>query len=195
MKYLFSIILALLSMNAAAADTGDLTFIDWERLPIDSVLPLYTEVVPLETDYRSNTYTVSVEFPEWKPVNAREREVLDLRFASEIADTLEIGATVGVSRRQGMLDIAFVPIVRTGKTYQKLISGKIVITAHPKAKAKKPSVKKASPKAEAEKKPQVKKTPAKTAKASPAKKADPAAKKSEAKTAKKSSADTENKKA
>ena len=140
MKYLFSIILALLSMNAAAADTGDLTFIDWERLPIDSVLPLYTEVVPLETDYRSNTYTVSVEFPEWKPVSAREREVLDLRFASEIADTLEISATVGVSRRQGMLDIAFVPIVRTGKTYQKLISGKIVITAHPKAKAKKPSI-------------------------------------------------------
>lgn len=140
MKYLFSIILALLSMNAAAADTGDLTFIDWERLPIDSVLPLYTEVVPLETDYRSNTYTVSVEFPEWKPVSAREREVLDLRFASEIADTLEISATAGVSRRQGMLDIAFVPIVRTGKTYQKLISGKIVITAHPKAKAKKPSI-------------------------------------------------------
>ncbi|MCR5820885.1 MAG: type IX secretion system sortase PorU [Bacteroidaceae bacterium] len=136
MKYLFSILLSVLTMNVAATGTGDFTFIDWERLPIDSILPQYTEVVPLETDYRQNNYTVNVEFAEWQTVTAREQEIIARRFASEISDTLTISATKGVSRRKGMLDIAFVPIIRSGNTYLKLLSGKIVITAHPTAAAK-----------------------------------------------------------
>ena len=41
------------------------TQMDWDEMRIDSLLPVYTEVIPLETDYRSHTYTVGVSYPEW----------------------------------------------------------------------------------------------------------------------------------
>lgn len=122
---------AALTQGISAQQEKELAFtsLDWNEMQIDSVLPVYTEVVPLETDYRMHTYTVSVLYPEYVALTAKEAEVAE-RFDSLISETIDVETFVGIERGRGLLDISFIPIRRQGTRYEKLISAQIVINAH-----------------------------------------------------------------
>jgi len=124
LRHLLTLLFVLVAMAARAQD---ITTLDWAEMKIDTVLPYYTEVVPLESDYRRYDYTVRVEYPEWGALNAREQEAIQ-KFADQIKDSLEVETYVGVSRKVGVLDISFVPIICKNGEYQKLLSAKISIT-------------------------------------------------------------------
>lgn len=109
----------------------DFTRLDWNSLKIDSVLPTYKEVVPLETDYRFFDYHVRVAYPEWAPLTKDEIAVAEC-FQTLLADTLQMETFVGISRGQGLLDISFIPIIHQGGRYLKLLSGKVEIIPTPK---------------------------------------------------------------
>ncbi len=109
----------------------NITTLDWDEMRIDSVLPVYSEVVPLESDYRLYSYSVTIEYPEWAPLNTKETEVCK-QYADHIGEELDIRSQVTVSRKAGMLDIAFHPLVFRDGRYFKLLSGKMVITPQPK---------------------------------------------------------------
>ena len=134
MKKLHTLIL-LLTMAfmplSAFAYTDDLTYMDWREMKIDSILPVYTEVVPLESDYRLYDYSVRVSYPEYAPLKGEEQRVAE-RYADLLADTLRIDTHVGVMRGKGSLDIAFIPIVRRHGRYEKLISCKLEIVPQPR---------------------------------------------------------------
>ncbi len=119
----------LMLLFPLTAYTQDFTQFDWKQLRIDSVVPTYHEVVPLETDYRLYDYTVRILYPEWAPLTAAETERLKAIPGSDeaVADTLRIEAEVGISRSKGLLDISFVPIIRSNDRYLKLLSGKVEI--------------------------------------------------------------------
>lgn len=117
----------LVSLFPCVANAQPITTLNWDELRIDSVLPVYTEVIPLESDYRRYDYTVAVEYPEWAPLTADEVRRLK-RIGTPIAETLQIHSSVSVCRKQGMLDVAFVPIIRKGNSYRKLLSASITIT-------------------------------------------------------------------
>ena len=109
----------------------EITNLNWDELKIDSVLPVYTEVVPLQSDYSLYNYSVTIEYPEYAPLTPKETEEA-LKFDSLIKERIDIESFVGVSRGEGMLDIAFVPIIRRGSSYLKLLSAQIVINSTPK---------------------------------------------------------------
>ena len=132
-KY-FMLILAILFaalLPIRAQVESAFTRLDWAEMHIDSVLPVYSEVVPLESDWRSNSYSVQLEFPEYAPLSRAEAEVA-ARFDSLIGEQVRIESHVGVLRGAGMLDIAFIPIVRRDGHYEKLLSARVMIT--PEAK-------------------------------------------------------------
>lgn len=118
------LLLALCSLTGRAQQT--FTQLDWNELRIDSVLPHYTEVVPLETDYHLFNYYARVRYPEWAELTKQEAAVAE-QHADEVADTLRISTFVGISRGQGLIDIDFVPIVRREGKFWKLLSGKVEI--------------------------------------------------------------------
>lgn len=126
MRKLF-LYLLLLTIGLPLRAADDFTVFDWHALRIDSVLPVYTEVVPLESDYRRWDYVVQVLYPEWGALTQQETKAVQQHDA-HIHEQLDIRTHVSVSRKVGELDIAFVPIVRRGSAYRKLLSGKIVIT-------------------------------------------------------------------
>ena len=119
-----ALISLLLSMNANAQES--LTFLDWEVIAQDTLCPVYSEAVPLETDYRTNDYTVVLEYPAWDALNENETRLAH-RYADQIEDTIRISHYISVSRGKGQLNISFVPIVRKSGNYLKLTSAKIVI--------------------------------------------------------------------
>lgn len=136
-KRLLLVIVALCGMTGFAPSlqgrdgVGLITYLDWDELRIDSVLPLYTEVVPLETDYRLNDYSVNIEYPEWALLTKAEAQRVE-RIGQPIGEELSVRSHVSVSRKQGMLDISFVPIVKRDGRYLKLLSASISISAKSK---------------------------------------------------------------
>jgi hypothetical protein len=132
MKRTFLYLYCLLAyLSAFGQGRGGFTTLDWQVLRIDSVLPVYSEVVPLETDYRQNTYSVQLEYPEYAPLNRHEAEVVH-RYDSLIGEQIRVESSVGVLRKQGVVDLSFVPIVRQDGVYKKLLSARIVIKPTPK---------------------------------------------------------------
>lgn len=121
----------LLQLPQAAWSADDFTYLDWDVLRIDSVLPYYTEVVPLESDYRANDYQVRIDYPEYRELTAAESGVAS-RYDSLVGERIEVESSVGVQRKRGMLDISFIPVIRRQGKYLKLVSAKITII--PKAK-------------------------------------------------------------
>ena len=114
------------SLTSVGQGRGGFTTLDWQVMRIDSGLPVYSEVVPLETDYRQNTYAVKLEYPEYGPLSKKEMEIVQ-RFDSLIGERIEVQSSVGVQRKQGVMDLSFVPIIRRDGTYMKLLSARIVI--------------------------------------------------------------------
>lgn len=119
------LLLSLLPFMGVRAQ--DFTQFDWNVLRIDSMLPTYSEVVPLEGDARLREYSVRVLYPEWAPLTKAEQEVA-AREQDRLADSLQIDAFVGFSRGQAMLDISFIPVIYRDGQYLKLLSGKVMIT-------------------------------------------------------------------
>ena len=129
MKRLITIfMLAALTQAITAQQELAFTSLDWNEMRIDSVLPVYTEVVPLETDYRMHSYTVSILYPEYAPLSGKEAQVAE-QFDSLLSEQINVETFVGIERGKGLLDISFIPIRRQGAKYEKLISAQIVINA------------------------------------------------------------------
>ena len=103
------------------------------QVRIDSVLPVYTWQKALGAGYADSVYTVSIEYPEFVDMSANE-----VRRYQEISDEPlpalpEVSQTVGVARKQGMLDVSFVPLVFRDGRYQKLVSFKLNVQAKARA--------------------------------------------------------------
>jgi hypothetical protein len=107
--------------------------IDWTTQQIDSVIPVYTEVIPLPGDYTHYTYTVSLEYPEFEPLTARETAALKRILTStsgprKVLDEMPMIETyTGVSRKKGELDVLVQPVVYRDGIYQRLLNAKLVL--------------------------------------------------------------------
>lgn len=133
MRHIHILLTMLIASLSARAQT--ITTLDWNELRIDSILPTYSEVVPLAKDYAAYTFDVKMEYATWVPLTPAE-EMVARRFINELSDTINIYSHVGSSRGEGMLDIAFTPIIydRTTETMKKLLQCKLSIMATPKAR-------------------------------------------------------------
>lgn len=107
------------------------TQLDWSVLKIDSVLPTYTEVIPLGEDYQAYDYQVVLEYPEYVPVTKDEQYWLKKQQAV-LPSEPEISTHIGVSRKQGFLDLAFIPVVFQDGQYKKLVSCRIKLNGTPR---------------------------------------------------------------
>ena len=125
-------VVASSAMGEAGNISADFTRLDWNALRIDSVLPTYTEVIPLESDYRNYDYTVTLEYPEYAPLTPAECMVAE-KYDSLVSEHINVSTFVGVQRKVGMLDISFLPIIRKDGKYLKLTSARITITPIPKS--------------------------------------------------------------
>ena len=128
-------ILLLCALHGLCLRAQEFTTLDWSVLRIDSVLPVYTEVVPLETDCRMFDYTVRIEYPQYAELTKEEAAVAR-RYAGSLADSVVVDTHVGMQRGEGMLDISFVPVVCRNERFYKLLSARISIipSARPNAR-------------------------------------------------------------
>lgn len=125
--YILSFVFACCVSQGAKAG-HDIFYIDWDVLPLDSVMPCYTEVIPLESDYREHDYRVRLLYPEWKEMSKSE-SLRMMKWEESVSYDLNIRTFVGVSRGKGMLDVTFLPVVKRDGKFLKLLSAKMEIEA------------------------------------------------------------------
>ena len=124
------IILTILALLLCAPRVAAQTFtdIDWEAFAHDTILPRYRCSVNLDEDFSCFKYSADIEFPEFVPMS--ESEISRYRLNSR-KDTLpswpQIASSVGISAKQGVLDVEFTPVVFLDGSYQKINSFKLVI--------------------------------------------------------------------
>lgn len=111
----------------------DFTRLDWDVLHIDSLVPHYTEVIPLDSDFAAYDYTVSVRYPELRPLTEAETVRLSA-LVQQLPENPEVESRVGISRKQGYLDVRFIPIVCRDGRYYKILSCQIAIDRHRKSR-------------------------------------------------------------
>ena len=123
---IFTIMMLLCGLHVSSQVFTD---VDWEVFERDSILPRYRCSVPLDEDFSCFIYSADIEYPEFVPMKDSEvaRYGLDKQN-----DTLPswplVSASVGVSAKQGVLDVEFIPIVFLDGCYQKITSFKLVTT-------------------------------------------------------------------
>lgn len=120
-----AIYLLLMFCTGMSAGAADFFEVDWKKIPLDSICPMYTEVIPLEGIATKN-YEVRLLYPEWKEMSKSESNAM-LQWRDRVGVDLCVGTFVGRYRGKIMLDVSFVPVVlRDGKFY-KLMSAKMEI--------------------------------------------------------------------
>lgn len=126
------LLITFYTLSALMINAQDkLTFLDWNLIATDTLCPVYSEVVPLESDYNSNDYRIILEYPTWDKLSSQEL-ALAKRYSHCIGDSITIDHYLSISKGQGLLNYHFVPIIKKGKEYKKLVSAKVIISPVPK---------------------------------------------------------------
>ena len=102
------------------------------QVKIDSLLPVFTWQKKLGPHYADSVYTVSIAYPEF--INMSEADVRRYQEISgaPLPKMPEVAQHVSVARRQGLLDVSFVPLVYRNGRYQKLVSFMLKIERRPR---------------------------------------------------------------
>ena len=121
-------VLLFLCLFAEAQEYVNLTA---QQLRIDSLLPVYTY-----SHYADSVWHVSIEYPLFIDMSPADVK----RYRQISGDPLpawpEVSQTVEVARKQGVLEVSFVPLVYRNGKYQKLVFFKLNVTATPAAKTR-----------------------------------------------------------
>lgn len=110
--------------------SDDFVHLDWGKIQIADKLPEYYKTIDLGRDYDKYTYDVSIVYPEFKEATKAESDMLDLMRVS-LGTDITVDTHLGISRKEGVLDVVFVPIVKRNNKYYKLINCKIQVTKQP----------------------------------------------------------------
>lgn len=128
------VLLILLSAIArvASADTiasiGEGVFVNIPRPKTNSdgsVNP-FTTRIKIGKNYTNTTFKIKIEYPEYEKAGKDEIAILQ-KDSVVITKNINIDSHLAIERKQGVLDIAFLPYVKQHNSYYRLKSCKIAI--------------------------------------------------------------------
>ena len=111
--YILSCLLALALLPLKAQSE---LVVDWTSYAQDTVAPTYTHCVDLGYDHQGRDYSVSIEYPELKPLTPEEVTRFRLPARQGVPEWPVVEVHKGISAKRAQLDISFTPIIwRDGK--------------------------------------------------------------------------------
>ena len=135
-RYLIVMATLLLSVMAHAQHFFNLTA---DEVKIDSVLPCFSYQQALGPHYADSVYEVSIAYPEFMEMSkgdiARYQAI-----TTEVPPTLpNVEQFVSVVRKEGVLNVSFIPVVFRDGKYQKLVSFMLDVKATAPGHSRTPS--------------------------------------------------------
>ena len=111
---------------AEAQSIFDLTA---SQVKIDSLLPVFTWQKKLGPRYMDSVYTVSIAYPEFIDMSEADIRRYERISGKPLPVLPEVTQHVSVARKQGLLDVSFVPLVYRNGRYRKLVSFMLKVEA------------------------------------------------------------------
>ena len=104
-----------------------------QQVRLSDQLPVFSYQQPLGPRYADSVYTVTIEYPEF--IDMRETDIQRYQQISgaPLKAMPPVHQSVGVVRKQGVLDVSFVPLVYRDGRYQKLVSFMLKVTSRPRS--------------------------------------------------------------
>lgn len=101
---------------------------------IDSLLPEFSCVLPLGSEYQDSVYTINIKYPEF--IDMSDEDVAKCRklAADGLPELPKVTQYVVVDRKKARIEATLVPIVYRGGKYRKLVSFMLELKAKPKSK-------------------------------------------------------------
>ena len=96
---------------------------------IDSLLPVFSYQKSLGSHYADSLWYVSIEYPLFEDMSAADIRRYQQVSGEPLPSWPEITQSVGVARKQGVLEVSFVPLVFRDGKYQKLVEFKLNVEA------------------------------------------------------------------
>ena len=103
---------------------------------IDSLLPVFTYQKSLGSHYADSLWHVSIEYPLFEDMSAADIRRYQQVSGAPLPSWPEITQSIGVTRKQGVLEVSFVPLVYRDGKYQKLVEFKLNVVATTKARTR-----------------------------------------------------------
>ena len=103
---------------------------------IDSLLPVFTYQKKLGSHYADSLWHVSIEYPLFEDMSAADIRRYQQVSGKPLPSWPEITQSIGVTRKQGVLEVSFVPLVYRDGKYQKLVEFKLNVEATAKARTR-----------------------------------------------------------
>lgn len=103
-----------------------------DEVRLSEELPYYYQSFRLPANYYDSIYTVSIDYPEYYDMPSADVKRLCLADKQDLPEFPEVFTSIGVDRRQAVLDAQFVPLVKRNGKYQKLVSFKLTLHSAPR---------------------------------------------------------------
>ena len=107
-----------------------------QQVRIDSLLPVYTYQKQLGSHYADSVWHVSIEYPLFIDMSPADVKRYQQVCGEPLPAWPEVSQSVEVARKQGVLEVSFVPLVYRNGKYQKLVFFKLNVTATPVARTR-----------------------------------------------------------
>lgn len=133
-KILLSVIALLLCCNIMGGSVQKFFNLTADEVKIDSVMPRFACSLPLGGAWADSVYTVKIEYPEFYDMSSGDIERCERLAGGSMPEMPEVEVNVVTERRRGHIEVSFVPVVKRGGKWQKLVSFMISVEAEPKGK-------------------------------------------------------------
>lgn len=130
MKIIYSIFIALFLLLTCNQAKG--ISLEWDNLDFagsvkadDNLLPYYAAT--LKPDIDANDYTVVMSYPVYEKLGFAESKKVLLKY-KDISDVVVINKNVGVSKKEKLIDVSFLPFIKKGRDVYRLSSFELEIS-------------------------------------------------------------------
>lgn len=132
---LLSVIALLCCCNVMGSSVQKFFNLTADEVKIDSVLPRFACSLPLGGAWADSVYTVKIEYPEFYDMSSGDIERCIKIAGDDMPEMPKVEFNVVSERRRGSIEVAFVPVVKRGGKWQKLVSFMLSVEARPKSTA------------------------------------------------------------
>lgn len=119
-------VLVLFFCVTESSGRGGFVHLDWNCVDFSGRIPEYCNTVKLGRHYGGYSYAARVLYPEFAEMSRREANMLG-SLKTELGSEVKVETRLGVSQKEGYLDVLVVPVVKRGGKLLRLVSFKLQI--------------------------------------------------------------------
>jgi hypothetical protein len=125
-KFVACVALAMSLCVVESYGEGEFVHLDWSRVDFSKNVPEYCNTISLGSNYGDYTYSARVLYPEFAELSRCEAEALS-SLQADFGNDVKVETRLGVSRKEGFLDVVVVPVVKRDGKLLRLVSFKLQI--------------------------------------------------------------------